>query len=141
MLDLTHAVAGPHCTHHLQLLGADIVKVERPGLGDDMRHYTEHAGLKNFSAPFIAYNSGKRSVTLDLKAPQARPVLDRLIARSDVMVENFRPGVAGKLGLDYAAARGDQSADRVLLDLGFRRRRGRCATGRPTITSSRRCPG
>jgi CoA:oxalate CoA-transferase len=104
VLDLTHAVAGPHCTHHLRLLGADIVKIERPGLGDDMRHYTEHAGLKNFSAPFIAYNSGKRSVTLDLKAPRARPVLDRLIARSDVIVENFRPGVAGKLGLDHEAA-------------------------------------
>jgi CoA:oxalate CoA-transferase len=105
VLDLTHAVAGPHCTHHLQLLGADVVKIERPVLGDDMRHYTEHAGLENFSAPFIAYNAGKRSVTLDLKAPRARPVLDRLVAGADVMVENFRPGVAAKLALDYATAR------------------------------------
>jgi crotonobetainyl-CoA:carnitine CoA-transferase CaiB-like acyl-CoA transferase len=105
VLDLTHAVAGPHCTHHLQLLGADVIKVERPGAGDDMRHYTEHAGLANFSAPFIAYNAGKRSITLDLKAAPARPVLDRLIERADVLVENFRPGVAGKLGLDYDAAR------------------------------------
>ncbi|MBV9811554.1 MAG: CoA transferase [Acetobacteraceae bacterium] len=105
VLDLTHAVAGPHCTHHLQLLGADVIKIERPALGDDMRHYTEHAGLKNFSAPFIAYNAGKRSVTLDLKAPQARAVLGKLIADADVMVENFRPGVAAKLGLDDDAAR------------------------------------
>lgn len=101
VLDLSHAVAGPHCTYHLGLMGADIIKVERPGLGDDLRHYTEHAGLKTLSAPFIAYNTGKRSLTLDLTKPGAREILARLVPRADVMVENFRPGVATRLGLDY----------------------------------------
>jgi crotonobetainyl-CoA:carnitine CoA-transferase CaiB-like acyl-CoA transferase len=100
VLDLSHAVAGPHCTYHLGLMGADIIKVERPVLGDDLRHYTEHAGLKTLSAPFIAYNTGKRSITLDLTKPAAREILARLIPRADVMVENFRPGVAKRLGLD-----------------------------------------
>jgi len=103
VLDFTHALAGPFCTYHLGLLGADVVKVERPGLGDDFRHYTEHGGLKAMSGPFIAANAGKRSIVLDLKAPETREVLRRLIERSDVMVENFRPGVTKSLGLDYAS--------------------------------------
>lgn len=105
VLDLSHAVAGPHCTYHLGLMGADIIKVERPLLGDDLRHYTEHAGLKTLSAPFIAYNTGKRSITLDLTKPAAQEILARLIPRADVMVENFRPGVAKRLGFDCDSAR------------------------------------
>ncbi len=103
VLDFTHALAGPFCTYHLGLLGADVVKIERPGFGDDFRHYTAHGGLKLMSGPFIAANAGKRSVTLDLKAPAAREVIGRLAARSDVVVENFRPGVAKTLGLDAAS--------------------------------------
>ena len=101
VVDLSHALAGPFCTYHLGLLGAEVIKVERPLLGDDMRHYTEHAGLKMMSAPFVATNAGKRSITLDLKSPRAREVLDRLLAAGDVLVENFRPGVAARLGLDW----------------------------------------
>jgi CoA:oxalate CoA-transferase len=100
VLDLTHAVSGPTCTHQLRLLGADVIKVEKPEVGDDMRHYTMHAGLENMSGPFIAYNSGKRSITLDLKNPKARPVIDRLVSQADVVVENFRPGVAAQMKLD-----------------------------------------
>ncbi|HEY5208179.1 MAG TPA: CoA transferase [Stellaceae bacterium] len=103
VLDFTHALAGPFCTYHLGLLGADVVKIEKPGFGDDFRHYTAHGGLKQMSGPFIAANAGKRSVTLDLKAPAARAVIHRLAARSDVVVENFRPGVAKTLGLDATA--------------------------------------
>jgi len=103
VLDFTHALAGPFCTYHLGLLGADVVKIERPGFGDDFRHYTAHGGLKMMSGPFIAANAGKRSMTLDLKAPAAREVIRRLAARSDVVVENFRPGVAKTLGLDAAS--------------------------------------
>lgn len=100
VLDLTHAVSGPACTYQLRLLGADVIKIEKPKVGDDMRHYTMHAGLENMSGPFIAYNSGKRSITLDLKNPNARPVIDRLVSQADVVVENFRPGVAAKMKLD-----------------------------------------
>ncbi len=103
VLDFTHALAGPFCTYHLGLLGADVVKIERPGFGDDFRHYVEHGGLKAMSGPFIAANAGKRSVTLDLTAPAAREVIRRLTERSDVVAENFRPGVAAKLSLDYAS--------------------------------------
>ena len=101
MLDLSHALAGPFCTYHLGLLGAEVIKVERPIVGDDMRHYTEHAGLELMSAPFIATNAGKRSITLDLKNPAGRAVLDRLVAAADVLVENFRPGVASRMGLGW----------------------------------------
>lgn len=105
VLDLSHAVAGPHCTHQLRLLGADIIKIERPGPGDDLRHYTEHAGAPNMSAPFVALNAGKRSVTLDMKSKRAREVIAALTARADVVVENFRPDVAKKLGVDYESLR------------------------------------
>ncbi len=105
IVDLSHALAGPFCTYHLGLLGADVVKVERPVSGDDMRHYTEHAGLDLMSAPFIATNAGKRSITLDLKHPSGRAVLDRLIRSADVVVENFRPGAAARMGLGWEAVR------------------------------------
>jgi CoA:oxalate CoA-transferase len=101
VLDLSHALAGPFCTYHLGLLGAEVIKVERPIVGDDMRHYTEHAGLELMSAPFIATNAGKRAITLDLKHPAGTAVLDRLVATADVVVENFRPGVANRMGLGW----------------------------------------
>jgi crotonobetainyl-CoA:carnitine CoA-transferase CaiB-like acyl-CoA transferase len=102
VLDLTHALSGPTCTNTLSLLGADVVKVERPGVGDDFRHYTEHAGLPGMSIPFAGANNGKKSITLDLKSDVARDALYKLAARSDVLVENYRPGVAAKLRLDWA---------------------------------------
>lgn len=101
VLDLTHALAGPFCTYHLQLLGADVIKVERPGVGDDFRHYVEHGGAASLSAPFIAVNAGKRSITLNLKSPDGMAVLHKLIKECDVIVENFRPGVPAKLGIDW----------------------------------------
>jgi crotonobetainyl-CoA:carnitine CoA-transferase CaiB-like acyl-CoA transferase len=105
VVDLSHALAGPFCTYHLGLLGAEVIKVERPEVGDDMRHYTEHAGLELMSAPFIATNAGKRSITLNLRQARAREVLDRLLTRADVVVENFRPGVADRLGLGWERLR------------------------------------
>lgn len=103
VVDLSHALAGPFCTYHLGLLGAEVIKVERPEVGDDMRHYTEHAGLRLMSAPFIATNAGKRSVTLDLGSAAGREVLERLVRCGDVLVENFRPGVAERMGLGWEA--------------------------------------
>lgn len=105
VLDLSHALSGPTCTSLLALLGADVIKVERPEIGDDFRHYTEHAGLPGMSIPFAAANAGKRSITLDLKQPAAIKVVHKLAERSDMLVENFRPGVATKLGLDWPSLR------------------------------------
>lgn len=101
VLDFTHALAGPLCTYHLGLLGADVIKIERPGIGDDLRLYTVHAGLPGMSAPFVAANAGKRSIALDLKSELGREAVRRLVKEADVVVENFRPGVPAKLGIDY----------------------------------------
>src|SRR6476660_5423675 len=92
IVDLTHALAGSFCTHQLQLLGADVVKIEPPGTGDDFRERP---------ATFAAINAGKRSVVLDLKSELGHQALSRLVARSDVLVENYRPGVTEKLGVDW----------------------------------------
>jgi CoA:oxalate CoA-transferase len=92
VVDLTHALAGSFCTHQLQLLGADVVKIEAPGTGDDFRERP---------ATFAAINAGKRSVVLDLKTELGHQALSRLVARSDVLVENYRPGVTEKLGVDW----------------------------------------
>jgi CoA:oxalate CoA-transferase len=100
VLDLTHALAGPFCTYQLQLLGADVVKVERPGLGDDFRDFARLPGW-DASPSFIAVNGGKRSVTVNLKHPDGREVVRQLAKAADVVVENFRPGTAGELGLSW----------------------------------------
>jgi crotonobetainyl-CoA:carnitine CoA-transferase CaiB-like acyl-CoA transferase len=101
VLDLTHAVAGPFCTYHLQLLGADVIKVERPVVGDDLRHIAGFAGVENYSSLFVCANAGKRSITLDLKKPQAVDVCARIAKSADVVVENYAPGVLARLGLGW----------------------------------------
>ena len=101
VLDLTHALAGPFCTYQLQLLGADVVKIERPRVGDDFRDFARLPGW-DVSPSFVAVNGGKRSVTVDLKQPDGRAVVRRLAARSDVVVENLRPGAALEMGLGWA---------------------------------------
>ncbi|HEY1295117.1 MAG TPA: CaiB/BaiF CoA-transferase family protein [Chloroflexota bacterium] len=100
VLDLTHALAGPFCTYHLQLLGAEVIKVERPGLGDDFREFARLPGWE-VSPSFIAVNAGKRSVTVNLKDPDGRAIVRELAARSDVVVENLRPGAAHELQLSW----------------------------------------
>jgi CoA:oxalate CoA-transferase len=100
VLDLTHALAGPFCTYHLQLLGADVVKIERPGVGDDFRDFARLAGWA-VSPSFIAVNGGKRSITVDLKHADGQAIVRRMAERSDVVVENLRPGAAVELGLGW----------------------------------------
>lgn len=102
VLDLTHMLAGPTCTNMLALLGAEVVKIERPGSGDLYRRYS---GLPDMNVPFAAANTGKKSVALNLRDPQARAAIHALIARSDLLVENFRPGALQKLGLDWDSVR------------------------------------
>src|SRR5438046_35875 len=102
VLDLTHALAGPFCTYHLGLLGADVIKIERPGAGDDFRDFARLPGW-DVSPSFVAVNGGKRSITVDLKRPDGLEVVRKLAAQSDVVVENLRPGAAAEMGLDYEA--------------------------------------
>jgi crotonobetainyl-CoA:carnitine CoA-transferase CaiB-like acyl-CoA transferase len=102
VLDLTRVLSGPYCTMLLADMGARVIKVERPGKGDDTRAWGPPF-LQGESAYFLSINRNKESVTLDFKQPRGRAVLDRLFAMTDVIVENFRPGTLAKLGLDYAA--------------------------------------
>ncbi|HYX75640.1 MAG TPA: CoA transferase [Gaiellaceae bacterium] len=100
VLDLTRVLAGPYCTMLLADLGADVVKVERPGEGDETRSWGPPY-VAGESAYFLSVNRGKRSVALDLARPEAQEVLLRLARRADVVVENFRPGTAERLGAGY----------------------------------------
>ena len=100
VLDLTRVVSGPYCTMLLGDLGAEVIKIERPGVGDDTRAFgPPFQGGE--AAYFLSINRNKKSVTLDLKQPGAIEVMWRLIDRSDVLVENFRPGTMDRLGFGY----------------------------------------
>ncbi len=98
VLDLSHVLAGPYATHVLAQLGADVIKVERPGTGDSMRGLSEPSGQTALAPNFIGANAAKRSLALDLKTPAGRKVLERLVSDADVFVENFRPGKMAGLG-------------------------------------------
>jgi crotonobetainyl-CoA:carnitine CoA-transferase CaiB-like acyl-CoA transferase len=102
VLDLTRVLSGPYCTMLLGDLGARVIKIEQPRKGDDTRGWGPPF-QSGESAYFMSINRNKESVTLDFKQPEGRAALDRLIARADVLVENFRPGTLTKLGLDYAS--------------------------------------
>jgi len=118
VLDLTRVLSGPYCTMLLADMGARVIKVEQPGKGDDTRAWgppfqgpvaqsprdgdSEYPGE---SAYFLSINRNKESVTLDFKQPEGRAILDRLIAKSDVLVENFRPGTLEKQKLDFQSLR------------------------------------
>ncbi len=102
IVDFTRVLAGPYASYQLALLGADVVKIESRD-GDDMRYGSrandwEKRGL---AAPWIAVNAGKRSITLDLKKPKAIEAVKRMVAKADVVIENFRPGVMDNLGIGY----------------------------------------
>ena len=101
VLDLTRVLSGPYCTMHLADMGARVIKIEQPGRGDDTRGFGPPF-LQGESTYLLSVNRNKESVTLDFKHSEGRALLDRLIAQSDVVVENFRPGALAKLGLDYA---------------------------------------
>jgi len=100
VLSLEHAVAAPFCTRQLADYGARVLKIERPGSGDFARGYDET--VHGLSSHFVWLNRGKESITLDLKHEEAREVLEKLVARADVLVQNLAPGAAARAGLDYA---------------------------------------
>ena len=103
ILDLTNVLAGPFCCHQLAYMGADVIKVETPGSGDLARQLgadpARNADLMGVS--FLAQNPGKRSITLNLKSTSGKRILKELVQKADALVENFRPGVMGRLDLGY----------------------------------------
>jgi crotonobetainyl-CoA:carnitine CoA-transferase CaiB-like acyl-CoA transferase len=103
VVDLSRVIAGPYCTMLLADLGADVVKVERPGRGDDLRDWSGTRGSPGMSAVFAAVNRNKRGAAVDLQKPEGARVGFELCRRADVVVENFVPGGADRLGLGYAA--------------------------------------
>src|SRR5262245_22654539 len=103
VVDLTQNVAGPFCSQILGDMGADVIKIERPGRGDDARAWAPPF-WGDESATFMSFNRNKRSLALDLKHDGALEILKRLIKRSDVFVQSLRAGVVAELGLDYARA-------------------------------------
>jgi crotonobetainyl-CoA:carnitine CoA-transferase CaiB-like acyl-CoA transferase len=102
--DFSHVMAGPFCSHLLRMLGAEVIKIESPA-GDAMRNYGPFRDLDGIAPAFIAANVGKKSIALDLKSEGGREVATRLIRESDVVLENFRPGVMARLGLGYEVCR------------------------------------
>jgi crotonobetainyl-CoA:carnitine CoA-transferase CaiB-like acyl-CoA transferase len=107
VVDLSRVLAGPYCTMMLADLGADVVKLERPGDGDETRAWgPPYAGDGDVAAYFLSVNRSKRSVAVDLKHPRGRGLVLDLCAQADVVLENFRPGAAERLGLDVASVRG-----------------------------------
>lgn len=103
VIDLSRVLAGPFCTMTLSDLGAEIIKVELPGRGDDTRSYPPF--IKGVSSYFMSVNRGKKSITLNLKTQEAKEVIYRLAAKSDILLENFRPGVTARLDVDYETLR------------------------------------
>ena len=104
VLDLTRVLSGPYCTMMLADMGARVIKIEHPERGDDTRGWGPPF-VSGESTYFLSVNRNKESVTLDFKTPEGREVLDALIERADVLVENFRPGTLDRLGLGYTDVR------------------------------------
>ncbi|MFS0866075.1 CaiB/BaiF CoA transferase family protein [Microbacterium sp. 179-B 1A2 NHS] len=105
ILDLTQVMSGPYCTMILADLGADVIKIENPVKGDQTRASWGYSVVGDDSRAFLSLNRNKRSVSLDLKRDEDREAFLALVRTADVVIENFRPGVAARLGVDYASVR------------------------------------
>jgi crotonobetainyl-CoA:carnitine CoA-transferase CaiB-like acyl-CoA transferase len=105
VLDLSRVLAGPYCSMMLGDLGADIIKVERPGIGDETRHWGPPFAAPGESAYFLCVNRNKRSITLDLKQPTGIRIVKELAGKCDVVLENFTPGTMDSLGIGYETLR------------------------------------
>jgi crotonobetainyl-CoA:carnitine CoA-transferase CaiB-like acyl-CoA transferase len=105
VLDFTRVLSGPYCTMLLADMAARVIKIEQPRKGDDTRAWGPPF-IGTESAYFLSINRNKESLTLDLKSPAAKPIIERLLEKADVIVENFRPGTMSRLGLDYNSIAG-----------------------------------
>ena len=117
VFDLTRVLAGPTCVQMLADLGADVIKIERPGAGDDTRGFAPPVmpGTQE-SAYFVGVNRNKRSVTLDIGQPEGQEIALKLIAGCDILVENFKVGALAKYGLGYEQLHAQVPAADLLLD-------------------------
>jgi formyl-CoA transferase len=122
VLDLSRVLAGPWCTQLLADLGADVIKIERPGFGDDTRHWgppwVEHEGEK-VAAYFLSANRGKRSVAIDMGKPEGAALIRKIAETCDIVVENFKVGGLAKFGLDAASLRSANPRQIVASITGF----------------------
>ncbi len=114
VVSLEHAIAAPFCTRQLADLGARVIKIERPGVGDFARAYDER--VRGLSSHFVWTNRSKESLTLDLKNAQALGVLRRLVSQADVLIQNLAPGAAARMGLGYEAL-ADQHPQLIVCDI------------------------
>lgn len=107
VLDLTNVLAGPYCSYQLALLGAEVIKVEAPGIGDLARQLGADSELNaiGLGTSFLAQNAGKKSVVIDLKRDDGKAAFKKLVEDADVLVENFRPGVLARLGFPWSELR------------------------------------
>jgi crotonobetainyl-CoA:carnitine CoA-transferase CaiB-like acyl-CoA transferase len=106
VVDLTHFIAGPFATMMLADMGADVIKIEATGRGDEFRYYPPaHPDDKSFGVPYLWANRNKRSIAIDLKSPRGVQIVKEMIAGADVVAENFSTGVMQRFGLDYEACR------------------------------------
>src|SRR3954471_21512414 len=99
VVTLEHAIAAPFATRQLADLGARVIKIERPGVGDFARGYDTR--VRGLSSHFVWTNRSKESLTLDVKHPDAKRILERLVGSADVLVQNLAPGAAERLGLSF----------------------------------------
>jgi crotonobetainyl-CoA:carnitine CoA-transferase CaiB-like acyl-CoA transferase len=105
VIDFTRVIAGPFCTQILSDMGAEVIKIENPDGGDDTRKGAgpRAGGATGESHFFMTFNRGKKSVTLDFTKPDGQKIVHRLLEKADVVIQNFRPGVLNRYGLDYAS--------------------------------------
>jgi len=103
VLDLTRVLSGPYCAQMLCDMGADVLKIENPAWGDDSRLFQPFVGKKSLYFEFV--NGGKKSLTLNFKNPKAVEILKQLIAKADILLENYRPGIMKKFGVDYESVK------------------------------------
>ena len=131
ILDFTQVFAGPFGSYQLALLGADVIKIERQG-GEDMRRspLNKDWADRNMATAWMAINSNKRNLALDLTKPKAIEIVHRLAAKADVVMENFRPGDHGQAGYRLRGALGDQPAAHLLRRVGLRPERPGAHDGR-----------
>ena len=131
VVTLEHAIAAPFATRQLADLGARVIKIERPGVGDFARGYD--ARVRGLASHFVWTNRSKESLTLDVKHPDAAEVLERLVLeKADVVVQNLAPGAAARLGLGYEAARGEEARRSSSATSPATAPTARTATRRPT---------
>ena len=135
VVDLTRILAGPFCSMLLADMGAEVIKIETPGEGDPVRR--QGVVRDGLSWYFAGFNRNKRSLTLNLRHREGRAVLEKLIAGSDVLVENFRPGVLAGMGFDAARLAALNPA-LVYCNTAALAPAGLIATARPSISSPRR---